>query len=230
MKMNKGMIIRSLIKEGLTNEIILQQVDTTVNSVRWHRSKMQKSTRLRTPRPEGLSRPFTVGMALEHHGLVAEVRACLERLEVDNPELLYTRLARWSFKMNGRAHRRYGQCDHAAQKIEIHKVLLDHPTDLRKTFLHECAHALDKMIHGRSSQHGGPWQHIMSTGFLLPPTRCGDHTAEASAALSDLRVVKAIETWICTRCGHEASIQRKRKYPAHTYAHNKCGGRFKVKY
>ncbi len=38
---NKGVTIRDLVSQGLTNDEILTKVDTTVNSVRWHRSKMR---------------------------------------------------------------------------------------------------------------------------------------------------------------------------------------------
>ncbi len=39
--MKKGEQIRSLIQEGKSNEDILLLVDTSVNSIRWHRSKMK---------------------------------------------------------------------------------------------------------------------------------------------------------------------------------------------
>lgn len=41
--MNKGQTIREWITLGLSNEEILTKVETTVNSIRWHRSKMSKT-------------------------------------------------------------------------------------------------------------------------------------------------------------------------------------------
>ncbi len=238
--MNKGQTIRALIGVGLSNEDILLKVPTTINSIRWHRSKMLKSDvpatsvarafkMQQTPAPRQIG--VTVGKALEQHGLTEEVRLCLIRLEVEPTEavLIFNDLASWGFKLNSKVTGRFGQCRYSRREIEVHETLLALPQDFRVTFLHECAHALDKMINGRSSSHGYAWKRIMSIGFQLPPIRCGDKTGAASDALNEIKMSKAIEMWECQSCGEEVPIMRKRKYPPNLYTHRACGGHFQVK-
>ena len=38
----KGSLIIGLVNKGLTNDKILEKVDTTLNSIRWYRSKINK--------------------------------------------------------------------------------------------------------------------------------------------------------------------------------------------
>ncbi len=246
--MNKGTQIKMMIAGGKNNEEILLKVDTTLNSVRWYRSKMKNSTAttmpkiedvfpvltdglLRRPRPTTDFYPRrrhkgkTVGDALKEFGLMHELEACLERLVGMK---FLEELLSWNFITNAKVTSRFGQCSYTKRQIEVHATLLDKPEDLRSTFFHELAHALDKMMNGRSSHHGYPWQRIMTRGFLIPAERTGNHMTEANGALRDLRALKAVETWICTRCGDVQPIMRKRKYPASSYKHNKCGGNFRV--
>ncbi len=235
--MNKGQTIRALIGVGLSNEAILLKVPTTINSIRWHRSKMLQGSTLSTSRAFKIKNSqspaprsgVTVGQALEKHGFANEVRACLVRLEVDQAETVYSKLAEWTFVLNGRVTSRFGQCSYTRRTIEVHEKLLALPEDFRITFLHECAHALDKLIHGISSSHGYAWKRIMSIGFQLPPIRCGHKTGEASAALNELKISRAIEMWACVSCGTELPIMKKRKYAPHQYSHKGCGGHFEVK-
>ena len=228
--MNKGETIRDFISKGLTNEQVLIKVDTTINSIRWHRSKM--TTTMTVPGPftakiqTVVYKRDTVGAALERFGLADEARIALERLDASDR---YDELASWNFVPNGRAASRYGLCRYGSKTIEVNSKILNLPIDLRMTFFHECAHALDSMLNGRSSGHGSAWQYIMAIGFRLPTNRCGAHTAEASEALTQARAKKAVETWICTRCGDENPIMRKRKYPVSMYTHRRCGGNYKVK-
>lgn len=241
--MNKGQTIKKLISEGMDNDGILILVDTTLNSIRWYRSKMAKangplpriedvkpivtSGLLRRPAPSKFFRK-TVGDAMEEFGFADEVRACLERL---NASHLFSELSAWGFITNATVTGRFGQCSYRKQTIEVHATLLDKPEDLRQTFLHELAHALDKMINGRSSHHGRAWQSIMRFGFQIDAHRTGNNMSEASAALRELRAKKAVETWVCTGCGEEHPIMRKRKYPASSYRHSAkgCNSPFRVK-
>lgn len=218
--MNKGETIRRHIAKGLSDGVIMKLVDTTVNSIRWHRSRARRPTA-----PEAGA--LTVGDALGRFGLGDELRTALTRLGVSDPEDLYGRLAAWTFVTNGRASARFGQCRYRTRTIEVHVSLLGLPEDLRLTLLHECAHALDMMVNG-SSGHGAPWRRIM-VALGLPPRTSGGHTAAASDALRSLRAERAVEIWECARCGAETPIMRKRKYPAERYSHPKCGGRFRVR-
>ena len=235
-KMNKGQTIKKLISEGMSNDNILLMVDTTLNSVRWYRSKMNKQNtnadsllgRINSARfYEKRAVSETVGQAAERFGLLDELREACERL---NQSQMFAEMCSWNFKVNKTSTSWFGVCNYGKRLIECHETLLDKPIDLRVTFFHECAHALDKMIHGVSSGHGRNWKTIMIFGFLLDAKRCGDKTGEASQALNDMRAVKAIETWICGKCGGgETHILRKRKYPANMYQHKACGGKMMVK-
>ncbi len=228
----KGEMIRRDIENGLSDKDILTRVDTTLNSVRWHRSKMRHASLLK---PAATAAALTVGEALIKFGLDGEVRECLQRLKatVDSCRLnaidlekMYRELASWGFVTNSRVSGRFGRCNYRKRTIEVHEKLLGLADDLRQTFLHECAHALDRMIHGRSSSHGAEWKFIMAIGFRIPARRCGGHSDEATSALSELRTAKAVETWKCERCGTEMPIMRRRKYPASMYNHRRCGGKF----
>jgi predicted SprT family Zn-dependent metalloprotease len=164
----------------------------------------------------------TVGKMLRATGLVEEVKDCLSRLGRDD-HCDYEELAAWTFKWNTRAVGRFGQCDNGNKIIEVSAILRDLPEDFRLTFLHEIAHALDYMIHGRSSHHGRKWQQIMYRGFRLYK----GHSMEAERAARDHYIKMAKYTWRCTRCGEHVPLARKRKREAHWYRHgNGCNGEF----
>jgi predicted SprT family Zn-dependent metalloprotease len=175
--------------------------------------------------------PVFVGQALDRHGLAGEVLEGLRRLvSAEEAGNIFGRLSMWKFKVNSKVNNRYGLCDYGKTTLEVHAILLDKPTDLRQTFLHECAHAIDWIINGRSSRHGTEWRRVMSVGFLLPPDRCGAHTREAYNALIQMRVskakakAKAKAMWACTGCDYEFAVMRRRRQPAeaHRCPHCKC--------
>lgn len=242
--MNKGQAIKKYIAEGLNNEQILALVDTTGNSINWYRSKLRATTSITpverprtnvtqfTPRKPTTDRtPRTVGEAADKWGFAEEIVEAVKRLVKDNPERHIDTLRGWNFVVNGRANGRWGVCKYRTKTIEVHPVLLDHPADLRQTFLHECAHMLDVAINGRSSRHGYAWQHIMSVGFKLDPRRCSGHSEAAEKAFSAHVIVtkKVAAVWVCDRCGHEHGVSSRMKYAPERYTHQKCGGHFKHK-
>lgn len=231
--MNKGQTIRSLIEKGMTNEQILGCVDTTINSIRWHRSKMAKASfKPAAPKTATSTKALrTVGDVIDQHGFGDTILNALKELNVPNPDWVYQALCRWSFKVNKKATSRYGLCNYTKRFLEVNALILDIPEDFRNTFLHECAHALDKIINGKSSSHGGPWQKIMRA-MGLSTSRHSDHTAAAAEAVKAHRAKKAYATWVCNGCGAEAHIMRKRKYAAEDYIHggkSGCGGNYSVK-
>jgi len=228
--MNKGQMIRSFIEQGNSDEQILAKVNTTINSIRWHRSKMKKSEyAMPATMTHASYGALSVGAALDKHGLVDEVRDCLERLFPAVADKVFARLQQWSFRTNGDANSRLGLCNYRKKTIEVHSKLMGLPGDLRQTFLHECAHAIDYMVHGRSSGHGTPWQIIMVQGFGLSHRARGGHSKEAQAAMLEHKKRRAYQVWECNGCGIEAPVMRKRKYPPESYRCRQCGSNFKVK-
>lgn len=236
--MNKGETIRHYIRKGLSNDEILGKIDTTINSIRWHRSKMAKPSASVTALHAATSGPQTVGEAAKEFGFEQDIIDCLTRLKELNPTKVPSvldmkhRLYAWKFVTNSKVGGRFGQCHYIKNQIEVHAAIVSLQADLRKTFLHECAHALDFMIHGRSSGHGCAWQHIMARGFLLPPRATGGSSEAASAALREIRAAKraakpVLAIWECTCCGFKDEVRGKRKYPASYYTHIGCGGQFK---
>ena len=237
--MTKGAQIKQYISEGLSNEAILALVNTTMNSIRWYRSKMAKNV-VKTEKKASNVRVFpapvrtgrmTMGEAMDKYGFADEILECCKRIikdvKNDNSQQLYNNLRNWSFVLNGKANGRFGCCKYRQRVIEVHPCLLDHMDDFRQTFLHECAHQLDVAVNGYSSHHGYNWKFIMSVGFRLSSQRCGGHTEAAEKAIESSK--KSVETWVCEKCGHEHGIARKRKYPASSYTHSGCGGKFQVK-
>lgn len=230
--MNKGEVIRHLIVEGLDNQAILNNVQTTINSIRWHRSKMKSPTAPYTATSKialsvGLN---SVGAVVEKFGYAEIILTGLKRLNVKNAEDIFKILGSWKFKTNGRAQSRYGQCDYRARTLEVHEKLLEFADDFKMTFLHEVAHALDFLISGRSSRHGDNWKQVM-IALDRDPRRCGGHSRAAFEALQNAKVNvrRLVETWVCQKCGREESIFKKRKYPASNYRHIRCGGNYEVK-
>ena len=175
----------------------------------------------------------TVGQALESHdpAIVNTVLSVIqERVGCDDKALaMYLELSEWTFKLNNKAHNRFGVCKIGKATIEVHAALVDHPFDYGMTLIHEVAHALDYLLHGDTDGHGGRWVRLM-IDLGQKPLRVGGHTEEAHAAVVAMKVQTAKEMWTCSKCGYDVPIARKRKYPANRYTHSGgCGGTFTVK-
>ncbi|MEE8608978.1 MAG: SprT-like domain-containing protein [Nitrospiraceae bacterium] len=235
--MNKGETIRRLITEGLNDQLILLQVPTTINSIRWHRSKMKGPSVPKTATSVVALKVATgsgsLGRTIEQRGYTEIIMEALCKLNTENADAIYKRLASWNFKTNGRAFGRFGMCRYRTKTIEVHEKLMDFAEDFKMTFLHEVAHALDHMIYGFSSHHGLNWQRIM-VALGRKPIRCGGHSKEVNDILDTARNEKRkhkkiLETWICDKCDLEEHVFKKRKHPANMYRHTKCGGTFQVK-
>lgn len=236
--MTKGNMIKGHIANGLSNEEILFALaavgkPTTMNSVRWYRSKVAKKVvkAIReVPQKTGLVSGRNLVDVVVELGLEDTVQKCLERLTMGTSavEYAWNVMKTWTFHVNHNVTTRAGQCRYRRREIEVHGLLLDRPDDLRHTLLHEIAHLLDVVIHSKGSGHGQPWKHIMSYGFCIPANRtCGE---EVSALLRAKKVEKrgpAKTHWGCQRCGHIVPIRGKRKYAPEMYSHPKCGGKFK---
>ena len=224
--MSKGEAIRRLIAQGMDDASILARVDTTLNSVRWHRSKARA-----VPAP----RTDTVEAALVRFGLLDEAQSRIIGYFGTRGPGLYAAVAGWAFVVNHSVGSRFGQCSYRRKRIEVHGALLDKPRDLRETFFHEIAHALDSLANGRSSGHGAAWQAIMTRCFGLPPSRTAAlHSPEALEAVRQIalrkraaRPVRAV--WRCCGCGFEWGLRTRKKFPASYYKHRGCGGLFREK-
>jgi len=138
-------------------------------------------------------------------------------------------LANWSFTVNHRATGRLGCCFFKKQLIEVSDVLLkmEHRNKLQSTVLHEIAHAVDMLLHGRSSGHGYNWQRIM-LAFNQTPHRC-NQDADVTADMLQKRAAKAKWIYACERCEHEFSAMRRKKHHPSSYFHKGCGGKLYLK-
>lgn len=171
----------------------------------------------------------TIGETLERFALAETVLTGIFRtseLAGVDPGDVFSQLSRWRFVTNSRVIGRWGQCRYNERTIEVHALLLDHPADLKVTLIHECAHAIDMLVHGTSSRHGSRWRMVMRHLGAAPNTT---HSNEAVAAFVALRARRARQHWRCVRCDYTVAILKRRKYPASSYTHtNGCGGKFTV--
>lgn len=173
----------------------------------------------------------TLGAALDHYGLSDRVHAVIiKRTGHDGAENItssatWAALRMWKFILNGRPLTRAGMCDYWKRTIEVHPLLLKNRPHFENTLLHEVCHALDMLINGTPSRHGSAWQGLM-VDFGCKPAA----TTMIPEVFVEERVKRAWAIWVCQRCGHEASIMRRRKHPVSCYQHPKCGGgQFKTK-
>lgn len=232
--MTKAQLIRDGLAEGLSNEQILAAsitagMPTTMNSIRWYRSKESKpvTSKKKVWRPTSRK---SVSDVVKERDLTGRIIGGLECLCPDKIASVVKELDTWTFRVNGRANSRSGQCRYGRREIEVHEVLMsEHNSDnLDHTLLHEIAHAVNKMINGYNDSHGPNWQRIM-VAFGCEPRRTTCASVSSELRTRKTATMRVVETWECTRCGHEHPIARRRKYPAGMYKHSRCGGKFKVK-
>jgi len=141
----------------------------------------------------------------------------------------WNKLTEWTCSVNCRATGRTGLCQYSQRNIEVSSVLLkeQHAAKLRNTTLHEVAHAVNPILFGRGDHHGPQWRRIMRA-FGEPADRCNTDE-DVSADLRKRKMAKAKQIWACEHCEVELPILKRRKAPAESYTHLKCGGKFYVK-
>ena len=233
--MNKGEHTRLLIAAGHDDAYIAEQTGSTINSVRWHRSKIKKngSKPSRSAAP-AKSKILTVGDIANDEHRETVIKAIMQSCEKsrEDAEHFWQRVSKWTFIYGKNLGGRYGQCHYGKRRIEVHEGIKDLIRDFRETFLHEIAHAVTYMVYERNCNHGFRWKRFMAA-MGLPTNATGAPSAEARAVLNEIRqskraAKKPYQIWECECCGHKIDIFAKRKYHASLYTHRGCGGRFKV--
>ena len=103
------------------------------------------------------------------------------------------------------------------RRIVLNVALLEkgHESDRDATFLHECAHILADLFHGRSCKHSEAWREIMKLLGEKPAVR------HELSYLS--RAAHAVVTWQCENCDDEYHfVRRPRRRPSSCYC-RVCG-------
>jgi SprT protein len=103
------------------------------------------------------------------------------------------------------------------RRIVLNVVLLEkgRESDRDATFLHECAHILADLFHGRPCKHSEAWREVMKLLGEKPAVR------HELSYLS--RAAHAVVTWQCENCGDEYHfVRRPRRRPSSCYC-RACG-------
>lgn len=120
-------------------------------------------------------------------------------------------------EVSRRAKTRAGAAYSQQRRIVLNRELL-HPgrdADRDSVFLHECAHLLANLHHGRNCGHGPAWRSVMRQ-LGEPPEVCHDFDY-----LSRRR--HAVVTWVCVNCAEEYHfVRRPRRRIDHCYC-RRCG-------
>lgn len=129
----------------------------------------------------------------------------------------------WAFGF-GRGKRTLGttrvRAGAATGTIRISRHLVTDGTAemLRDTLLHEIAHAVAYVRHGRAAMNHGPlWRAVAREIGARPEATCRAGP-----------LVPAPHVLVCGRCGAEVGLYRRPKHPAEAYRHKGCGGRFRL--
>ena len=151
--------------------------------------------------------------------------------ELDNIGIEYGNIINW--KVNTRAHRRWGQCKAVTggYEININKDLLDERNDvqgLKNTIIHELLHSVKGCMN-----HGENWKNqaeIVKYELGYDITRCSSaedkgvvfHTQPTARRASGNEYILK-----CNCCGCEIHRERMSKAVQHPewYRCGKCGGR-----
>jgi len=103
-------------------------------------------------------------------------------------------------------------------RVSRHLVTDGTPDMLRDTLLHEIAHAVAYVRHGRAAMnHGALWRAVARELGARPEATCRAGP-----------LVPAPHVLVCGRCGAEVGLYRRPKHPAEAYRHKGCGGRFRL--
>lgn len=113
-----------------------------------------------------------------------------------------------------------GQAHYKTGVIALSSILLNEPSRLETTLLHEYAHLMAYVRHGRKGVgHGEAWKAAMREVGLEPIVR---HKYEVQRNVARQEVA-----YSCQRCG--ATLLRRRKLPSRRrYVHANCGGSLKL--
>jgi len=110
-------------------------------------------------------------------------------------------------------------------RISRHLVTDGTPDMLRDTLLHEIAHAVAYVRHGRAAMNHGPLWRAVAREWRAVARELG---ARPEATCRAGPLVPAPHVLVCGRCGAEVGLYRRPKHPAEAYRHKGCGGRFRL--
>lgn len=132
-------------------------------------------------------------------------------------------LSGWTFGF-GRGKRTLGTTTvsrHATTgtvRLSRHLITAGDQARVMDTLLHEIAHAVAYVRHGRASLGHGPlWKRVATELGATPRATCqGGPVAQPHVR------------WECQACGEPVVFYRTPKYPPESYRHRRCGGRLKA--
>lgn len=189
---------------------------------------MQGGPRDRRPPDEATRGHRAPDLVEDERGRVWLLRPCPARaafaaVEADAVEaMLRHGLHDWAFGF-GRGKRTLGttrvRAGAVTGTIRISRHLVTDGTAemLRDTLLHEIAHAVAYVRHGRAAMNHGPlWRAVAREIGARPEATCRAGP-----------LVPAPHVLVCGRCGAEVGLYRRPKHPAAAYRHKGCGGRFR---
>lgn len=103
-------------------------------------------------------------------------------------------------------------------RVSRHLITTGDDVRVMDTLLHEIAHAIAYVRHGRASLGHGPlWKKIATEVGATPRATCSG----TPVAAPNVR-------WECEACGEAVVFYRTPKYPPERYRHRRCGGRLKA--
>lgn len=132
-------------------------------------------------------------------GTVAEVAVAwgLEPrlLNVSYLGYAYVECLRSNIETSGRSKIQAGAAYTRERRIVLNSALLarGRECDRNSTFLHECAHILADLKHGRNCRHDKRWEQMMDELGEAPLVR---HRIDYISAQAH-----AVVTWLCENCG-----------------------------
>lgn len=132
-------------------------------------------------------------------------------------------LTGWAFGF-GRGKRTLGttrvKAGAATGTIRLSRYLVTGGSEamLRETLLHEIAHAVAFVRHGRRALNHGPlWRRVAREVGASPRATCGGPP-----------VAPPRHVLVCLRCGERIGLYRRPKHPVAAYRHRGCGGTFRA--
>jgi predicted SprT family Zn-dependent metalloprotease len=87
--------------------------------------------------------------------------------------------------------------------------------DRDSTFLHECAHILADLTHGKACRHGRAWREVMA--LLGEPAEVG-HRLEYLSRKAHAKI-----SWVCVACGRKHYFVRKPRRRIEDCYCRRCG-------
>ena len=156
-------------------------------------------------------------------GTVSEVatawRVQEQLLDVSHLGFAYVECLRSTVEASGRAKIQAGAAYTRERRIVLNNALLlpGRESDRNSTFLHECAHILADLKHGRNCRHDRRWEDMMAMLGQAPLVR---HKIDYISARAH-----AVVTWMCGNCGERYYFVRPPKRKISECYCRPCGPR-----